>query len=173
MFDYIHKIAFEESLWGVPDGAGMLALAQRLSAGDRLVYVARDDARMMAMRDALAMQSPDVPLRLFPAWDCLPFDRLSPQGGLVGHRVETLAWLSDLGVHQADGDAGEVVGGAAILTTVNAVLQRVPPADYFTDRSMQLRAGDTTGPARLAEFLAIQGYPVSYTHLTLPTICSV
>ena len=136
----------------------MLALAQRLSAGDRLVYVARDDARMMAMRDALAMQSPDVPLRLFPAWDCLPFDRLSPQGGLVGHRVETLAWLSDLGVHQADGGAGEVGGGAAILTTVNAVLQRVPPADYFTDRSMQLRAGDTTGPARLAEFLAIQGY---------------
>ena len=158
MSDYIHKITFEESLWGVPDGAGMLALAQRLSAGDRLVYVARDDARMMAMRDALAMQSPDVPLRLFPAWDCLPFDRLSPQGGLVGHRVETLAWLSDLGVHQADGGAGEVGGGAAILTTVNAVLQRVPPADYFTDRSMQLRAGDTTGPARLAEFLAIQGY---------------
>ena len=67
MTDYINKISFEESLWGVPDGAGMLALAQRLSAGDRLVYVARDDARMMAMRDALAMQSPDVALRLFPA----------------------------------------------------------------------------------------------------------
>ena len=158
MPDYINKIAFEESLWGVPDGAGMLALAQRLLAGDRLVYVARDDARMMAMRDALAMQSPDVPLRLFPAWDCLPFDRLSPQGGLVGHRVETLAWLSDLGKHQTDGGAGEVGGGAAILTTVNAVLQRVPPADYFTDRSMQLRAGDTTGTAQLAEFLTIQGY---------------
>ena len=158
MVDYINNISFEESLWGVPDGACMLALAQRLSAGDRLVYVARDDARMMAMRDALAMQSPNVPLRLFPAWDCLPFDRLSPQSTLVGQRVETLAWLSDHGVHQADGGAGDVAGGAVILTTVNAVLQRVPPADYFTDRSIQLRAGDTTAPARLAEFLAIQGY---------------
>ena len=75
MPDYINKIAFEETLWGVPDGAGMLALAQRLSAGERLVYVARDDARMMAMRDALELHWPDVPLRQLQALGLLPFER--------------------------------------------------------------------------------------------------
>ncbi|MEL0057911.1 MAG: hypothetical protein VW885_07230, partial [Alphaproteobacteria bacterium] len=103
----------------------MLALSGWLGSGARLVYVARDDARMMAMRDGLSRLTPQVETHLFPAWDCLPFDRLSPQGALVGQRVETLARL-------AEGGAGAGVG-AFLLTTVNAVLQRVPPQSYFSE----------------------------------------
>ncbi|MED5351842.1 MAG: transcription-repair coupling factor, partial [Pseudomonadota bacterium] len=124
----------------------MLALSGWLGSGARLVYVARDDARMMAMRDGLSRLAPQVETHLFPAWDCLPFDRLSPQGALVGQRVETLARL-------AEGSAG-----AVLLTTVNAVLQRVPPQCYFSERSLVLAAGDSTGPARLCDFLVGQGY---------------
>ena len=129
----------------------MLAVKSWLAAGERLVFVARDDARMIAMRDAMARLAPDVDMRIFPAWDCLPYDRLSPQGALVGQRVETLAWLAD----------GGGVGGnapALLLTTVNAILQRVPQAGYFSSRSKVLAPGDSTGPARLCEFLAGQGY---------------
>ena len=137
-------------MWGVPDGVSMLAMKGWLAAGRHLVYVARDDARMMAMRDAVAQLSPSVPVHVFPAWDCLPYDRLSPQNALVGQRVETLA-------HLAEGaDTGE--GAALLVTTVNALLQRVPAAGYFADRSLTLTLGDATGPARLAEFLSGQGY---------------
>ena len=138
-------------MWGVPDGVSMLAMGSWLSAGERLVFVAQDDARMIAMRDAIAHLAPDIDTRMFPAWDCLPYDRLSPQGALAGHRVETLAWL-------AEGNGTGSDGPALLLTTVNAILQRVPPADYFASRSTILRAGDTTGPARLCDFLAGQGY---------------
>tara|TARA_X000000950_G_scaffold29893_2_gene32350 strand:+ start:2756 stop:6148 length:3393 start_codon:yes stop_codon:yes gene_type:complete len=128
----------------------MLAMRGWLAEGRCLVYVARDDARMMAMRDAVAQLSPSVPVHVFPAWDCLPYDRLSPQNALVGQRVETLA-------HLAEGaDTGE--GAALLVTTVNALLQRVPAAGYFADRSLTLTLGDATGPARLAEFLSGQGY---------------
>ena len=137
-------------MWGVPDGVSMLAMRGWLAEGRRLVYVARDDARMMAIRDAVAQLSPSVPVHVFPAWDCLPYDRLSPQNALVGQRVETLA-------HLAEGaDTGE--GAALLVTTVNALLQRVPAAGYFADRSLTLTLGDATGPARLAEFLSGQGY---------------
>ena len=137
-------------MWGVPDGVSMLAMRGWLAEGRCLVYVARDDARMMAMRDAVAQLSPSVPVHVFPAWDCLPYDRLSPQNALVGQRVETLA-------HLAEGaDTGE--GAALLVTTVNALLQRVPAAGYFADRSLTLTPGDATGPARLAEFLSGQGY---------------
>ena len=137
-------------MWGVPDGVSMLAMRGWLAEGRCLVYVARDDARMMAMRDAVAQLSPSVPVHVFPAWDCLPYDRLSPQNALVGQRVETLA-------HLAEGaDTGE--GAALLVTTVNALLQRVPAAGYFADRSLTLTLGDATGPARLAEFLSGQGY---------------
>ncbi len=123
----------------------MLALSSWLGSGARLVYVARDDARMMAMRDGLARLVPGAETHLFPAWDCLPYDRLSPQGALVGQRVETLARLAE--AQARDG------GGAVILTTVNALLQRVPPQSYFAERSLVLAPGDTTGPARLSDFL--------------------
>ena len=102
------------------------------------------------MRDGLSRLAPQVETHLFPAWDCLPFDRLSPQGALVGQRVETLARL-------AEGGAGSGAG-AVLLTTVNAVLQRVPPQSYFSERSLVLAAGDSTGPARLCDFLVGQGY---------------
>ena len=67
----INKINFEKSIWGVPDGASMLAVAAQLLDGHHLVYVARDDSRMMAMHDALAMQCPDAVLRLFPGMGLL------------------------------------------------------------------------------------------------------
>ena len=90
---FINKIEFSGQIWGCPDGANMLALADRVIAGRPLVYVARDDLRMMAMRDALSLLVPQAELLVLPAWDCLPFDRLSPQGSLVGQRIETLARL--------------------------------------------------------------------------------
>ena len=128
----------------------MLAMKDWLAAGRHLVYVARDDARMMAMRDAMARLIPSAPVHVFPAWDCLPYDRLSPQNALVGQRVETLARLAE--------GKGPDDGGALLVTTVNAILQRGPTPGYFADRSLILTAGDTSGPARLAEFLSGQGY---------------
>ena len=141
----------EGSVWGVPDGASMLALAEWLSSGHKLVYVARDDSRMMVMRDAMARLIPAVPVHVFPAWDCLPYDRLSPQNALVGQRVETLARLAETG-------EGGGATGVLLVTTVNALLQRVPTPAYFAERSLTLAPGDAAGPARLAEFLSGQGY---------------
>ncbi|MEC8642727.1 MAG: DEAD/DEAH box helicase, partial [Pseudomonadota bacterium] len=150
MSELSNSIQPEGVVWGVPDGVNMLALKGWLAEGRRLVYVARDDARMIAMRDGMARLIPSVSVHVFPAWDCLPYDRLSPQNALVGQRVETLARL-------AEGDDPER-GGALLVTTVNALLQRVPPPGYFADRSLILRARDSSGPARLAEFLSGQGY---------------
>ena len=102
-------------------------------------------------QDALARLCPSVPTLLFPAWDCLPFDRLSPQNALTGQRVAALARL-------ADGQEKGAGGGQLLVTTVNAIMQRVPPIDYFSERSLALSPGDAVGPSRLAEFLSSQGY---------------
>ena len=54
-----------------------------------------------------------------------------------------------------------------LLTTVNAILQRVPPKTYFTDSSLVITAGQITkdltngqtlGPNALADYLAGQAY---------------
>ena len=153
----INKVNLENDIWGAPDGVASLALLQIALAGKSFIYVARDDVRMTAMGDSLRRLSPDLRLLEFPAWDCLPFDRLSPQGGLVGRRIETLAQLAS--------DAG--TRPRILLTTINAILQRVPPKTYFTDSSLVITAGQATkdltngqtlGPAALADYLAGQAY---------------
>ena len=153
----INKVNLENDIWGAPDGVASLALLQIALAGKSFIYVARDDVRMTAMGDSLRRLSPDLRLLEFPAWDCLPFDRLSPQGGLVGRRIETLAQLAN--------DAG--TRPRILLTTINAILQRVPPKTYFTDSSLVITAGQATkdltngqtlGPAALADYLAGQAY---------------
>ena len=94
----INKVDLDNDIWGAPDGVASLAMLQIAMSGKSFIYVARDDARMTAMGDSLRRLSRDLRLLEFPAWDCLPFDRLSPQGGLVGRRIETLAQLaSDTG----------------------------------------------------------------------------
>ena len=153
----INKVNLENDIWGAPDGVASLALLQIALAGKSFIYVARDDVRMTAMGDSLRRLAPDLRLLEFPAWDCLPFDRLSPQGGLVGRRIETLAQLAS--------DAG--TRPRILLTTINAILQRVPPKTYFTDSSLVITAGQATkdltngqtlGPAALADYLAGQAY---------------
>ena len=56
MSDVIIHTKPEGAVWGVPDGVSMLAMKNWLAEGRRIVYVARDDARMFAMRDAMAMR---------------------------------------------------------------------------------------------------------------------
>ena len=54
------------------------------SATGRSCHVARDDKRMEAMRAALAFFAPDMPVFVFPGWDCLPYDRVSPNADICG-----------------------------------------------------------------------------------------
>ena len=53
-----------------------------------LALVSRDGGRMQQLERALQFFAPDLPVLTFPAWDCQPYDRVSPHGGtLVSTRV--------------------------------------------------------------------------------------
>ena len=148
--NFINKIELDSSLWGCPDGAHMLAVTALSEANGQILYVARDDARLALMRDALTRLAPSLNILVFPAWDCLPYDRLSPQGALVGQRIETLARL-------ASGQAASTEK-TIVLTTVNAFLQRVPPQSYFEESSLHITVGQTVEPSTLAAFLVNNAY---------------
>ena len=78
------------TLAGVADGAEGLvvsdlarAVAARANApATSLVVVCRDGPRMAALARALGFFAPDLVVEQFPAWDCLPYDRVSPHAGL-------------------------------------------------------------------------------------------
>lgn len=152
--------AFEEGgRWvaaRAPEGfeAWLLADAAAARAGAPLLHVARDDARMARLREALAFFAPTIQVLHFPAWDCLPYDRVSPHRDLVAERVDTLTRLES-GSGPND--------GLIVLTTVNALIQRLPPREALTPRVMHLGLGDQCDPERLTQFFAANGYVRSDT----------
>jgi len=152
----------EVLLGGVPEGLDALvigdlarALAARGGEGPALlVHVARDDRRMAAMGDALAFFAPDLEVLTFPAWDCLPFDRVGPNSEIVARRLATLTALAaDLGERPP----------TVLLTTVNAALQRVPGAEWIGEAGWQARPGHTIATDRLIAYLETNGFARSST----------
>ena len=89
----------------------------------QVLHVARDDKRLAAMQAALAFFAPDMPVFTFPAWDCLPYDRVSPNADISATRMATLAGLVHGGPTQF-----------ILLTTLNAATQRVPAREVLLRR---------------------------------------
>ncbi len=136
-------------LWGLPEGVDALALLDLAARhSGQAVFIASDDASLFRMKASLnVLGVSDDSLLIFPAWDCLPYDRLSPNGTLVGQRVRALAAL------QAAPDSPRL-----ILTTVNAWLQRVPPRKYFADASLDLTVHQEISLRSVMDVLIRNGY---------------
>ena len=139
---------------GVPEGFDALLLRDELAkAAGPVVHVARDDKRLAAMQAALAFFAPDVPVLTFPAWDCLPYDRISPNPGLASTRMATLATLA----------SGGLPGRHVVLTTLNAAMQRVPSRDVLRDAAFVARVGHRVDEAQLRRFLVNMGFAQTAT----------
>ena len=77
---------------GAPHGVDARVFADLVGrAGGPVIHVAQDAARMEAMRQALGFLAPRMPVLTFPAWDCVPFDRVSPAVEISAARMSTLA----------------------------------------------------------------------------------
>ncbi len=136
-------------LGGVPPGQDARALL-RLSeiAGDGgHLHVALDDTRMAQLADLLAFFAPKLQVLQIPAWDCLPYDRVSPKAEIVGQRVEALTTL-----------VTAPKGQRVVLTTLNALLQRVAPRALFTQASFSAQAGQRVNIEALRLFLLNNGF---------------
>ena len=72
-----------------------LALAKPASsAPSRLCFVARDGPRAQSFIDALAFAAPEIEALYLPAWDCQPYDRVSPNAAISAQRMTALARLA-------------------------------------------------------------------------------
>jgi transcription-repair coupling factor (superfamily II helicase) len=136
------------TIYGAPEGYDALLLIRRASEHTgTLLHVARDEARMMRLADLLAFFAPTIEVLRFPAWDCLPYDRVSPNPAVVSERIATLVRLME-----------PAQGKRIVLTTVNAAIQRVPAKAVFEGASLSLRAGGSVRPEKLTAYLEQHGY---------------
>ena len=147
--------ARREILTGVPEGYDGYVLAQlasetsaRLGSPQAILHVVRDDRRLGELEAALAFFAPKVKVVSLPAWDTVPYDRIGPNSEIAARRITALALLA----------AGTRKEPTVVLTTVNAVLQRLPPRDFLKRSLKQIAPGQRIDRAELIERLTRAGY---------------
>jgi transcription-repair coupling factor (superfamily II helicase) len=119
-----------------------------------LAVICRDGARLQQLARALEFFAPDLPVLQFPAWDCQPYDRVSPHGGILAQRLTTLARLSRI-----TGSDKPLI----VLTTVNAVVQRVPARQVVAAQALSVAPGQVVPMDSIIAWLEHNGYGRSST----------
>ncbi|MBI3419865.1 MAG: transcription-repair coupling factor [Proteobacteria bacterium] len=137
------------TLHGAPFGHHARLLSELASrARPRTVlYVAADDMAAAVTETLVRFFSKNAEILSFPAWDCLPYDRVGPSASVIAQRVETLCRL------QETPKVPRVV-----ITTAHAVIQKVPPQGAFTGHAFALAKGQVLDLAKFKSFLAHNGY---------------
>jgi transcription-repair coupling factor (superfamily II helicase) len=135
-------------LASVPEGADALMLANLLERHGRLIYVARDDVRMARMQEMLDFFAPHVTQIHLPAWDCLPYDRISPNPQVVSERMKALSLIA----------GGSLPESCVVLTTINSLIQRVPPKELLAQASFHVKVGTQVAHEVLIDQMLHHGY---------------
>jgi len=112
------------------------------------VWICPDLRSYRQLSEELAFFLQDAPELLwrFPAWEVLPYDRVSPHHAIVGERFSTLARL-----------LREPSPAGLLLTALPAWLQRIAPPEAVSAHVWQLCTGDPLDIAGLKQRLALAG----------------
>jgi len=137
----------------VAEGFLPFALAKLVEeAGTRsapVLFIARDGQKLEDLRSSLSFIRPELSVLHFPAWDCLPYDRVSPGQAVLARRLSALADLRALRDNPHP---------ALILTTANAVLQKLPPRKVLDDMALTVRPGQSFDMNWLVQILERNGF---------------
>ncbi|MBM6595669.1 transcription-repair coupling factor [Microvirga pudoricolor] len=145
------------TLSSVPDGFDALVvgdLARGLSGivegAAVLVHVSRDGQRQQNFINGLNFVAPEIEVLTFPAWDCQPYDRVSPNAAITAQRMTTLARLAR---SKTSEDKPRILS-----TTVNALVQRVPPRDRIAAETFSAAPGNVVDTTLLINWLETNGF---------------
>ncbi|KPB01385.1 transcription-repair coupling factor [Ahrensia marina] len=146
----------------IPEDAGDVTLANAVDGTEALFaaryakslkspvyYVARDGTHMAELAQIIEFEAPDIKTITFPAWDCLPYDRVSPSAEISAQRMMALA---------AIGDLKEIPEAAVIITSANAVLQRIPKLDLVTQQMFSAKPGSVIAMDEITRKLSGNGF---------------
>jgi transcription-repair coupling factor (superfamily II helicase) len=136
-------------LTGAPFGADIRVLVE---AGKRrggvIAYVARDERQAQAARDLAGFFDPTLETCLLPAWDNLPYDRVSPSPESAAQRCAGLVRL-------ALTKPGETL---FVALTATALIQRAAPIETMRKSGLMARVGGKVPPGTIETYLQTNGF---------------
>ncbi|NTH12223.1 transcription-repair coupling factor [Agrobacterium rhizogenes] len=133
----------------VPAGMEPFLLAELARTGEPVAYVMSDGQHMADVEQMLGFLAPEIPVLTLPAWDCLPYDRVSPSSDTSARRLAALSGL--IAYHRKP-------HAAIVLVTVNAMLQKVAPQDVIESLAFSARPGNQVRMDDIAGRLERNGF---------------
>ncbi len=124
-----------------------LLLSEQISLYQGLsVIVCCDMADAEQLEQEIRFFSRDLPdIYRFPDLETLPYDQFSPHQDIISERIQCLASIS-------------TASSGILILPVSTLLQKVSPAEFIHQRSLNLKTGDRVEPGELRERLGFYGY---------------
>ena len=143
-----------QTFYGVTDsftGFALRALA-RHHPQKTLLHVCCHEARLNLLAQEMMFLDRDIDILVFPPWDCLPYDRLSPKKDIIGKRVETLVRLLE-----------PQVSPRIVLAHSRSFFHRLPPRDLYGKASFDIVRGGKISLKDFEHYLISQGFTQTLT----------
>ena len=134
-------------LGGAVEGFDALFFSEALARGalENVLWIVRSNLRRDFLMRAVKFFSPSLNVVEIPAWDCLPYDRLSPDSQTAASTASALANLS-----------GRTP--SLIILPVQMALRKVPAPSVMRDAQLLLRKGQEIRIETIRDFLERWGY---------------
>jgi transcription-repair coupling factor (superfamily II helicase) len=155
-------------------------------SGRAILLVMPSDREMELVAAQMEVYTPGAEVLCFPAWDTLPYDRSSPKQGVMAERLSVLAKLtsSSSGLTrgsqekssemardprikpeddgnkkpEGNGNRGKFGKRLILITTVNAITQKLPPRSVMEHATLTLATGGELNRDALMRYLVANGY---------------
>ncbi len=102
-------------------------------------------ALMLEQELGYLLKPENIPVRLFPDWETLPYDTFSPHQDIISQRIETLYHLPRM-------------QQGLIILPVSTLMLRTAPASYIDGHSLLVKPGDKLDLHQLRQRLENAGY---------------
>jgi transcription-repair coupling factor (superfamily II helicase) len=114
--------------------------------GDILLICSSEEDAVLYAKQAHFFDA-KLPIFYFPAWDSLPFDRISPSPSVMADRARILSQL-----------ASDKREKKLVIMSSNNLLQKLPPKEEFVSSTVTIRKAQSITPDSIAMSLARNGF---------------
>ncbi len=138
-----------KTLSSVPDGYDAVLLDRFSRKSKEILYVVSDGVSLERTADMLRYLNPKLDVLKFPAWDTVPYDRVSPNVNIVAQRVETLTEI----VTNPNPKKPRV-----IIASIGSLIQKLPPQKIFLNSVRLVKVGGKLSFNDFIHYAALNGY---------------
>ena len=141
-----------KTIASVPDGYDAFLLKELAQSGTAdILYIVSDGFALERTASLLEYIAPEITTLKLPAWDTVPYDRVSPNVNIVAQRLET---LSKLAAHPNPDKKHPRV----IIASVSSAIQKLPPKKIFLNAMREVRVGNELSFNDFVHYAAVNGY---------------